>query len=97
MVLVLFVANHGRLHRERRSLFVKYVQTGMHHQGRWCNHMLPALTALQRALLEMPAGYDDPWHNESRHAASAYNVRDRRQVEKLKQGAGIANTSAAWL
>ena len=44
----------------------------------------PALTALQRAVLEMPAD-DDAWHNESRHPASAYTVSDRTQVEKLKQ------------
>jgi hypothetical protein len=93
---VLFIANHGLLHRERRSLFVKYVQSGMHYQDRRYNHRLPALTALQRAVLEMPAD-DDAWHNESRHPASAYTVSDRTQVEKLKQGAGTANTSAARL
>ena len=76
VVSVLFIANHGLLHRERRSLFVKYVQSGMHYQDRRYNHRLPALTALQRAVLEMPAGYDDPWHNESRHAA--YSVHGER-------------------
>ena len=96
VVSVLFIANHGLLHRERRSLFVKYVQSGMHYQDRRYNHRLPALTALQRAVLEMPAD-DDAWHNESRHPASAYTVSDRTQVEKLKQGAGTANTSAARL